>query len=272
MQQRLHSEDGYHFYGHGAFSPDGRLLFTSENHIDSGAGSIAVRDLHQAGRVIRRFSSQGIGPHQIALMPDGETLAVANGGIRTHPDQGRKKLNLNSMSPSLVYLSTDSGELLEERKLAAKWHQLSIRHLAVNAEGRVVIAMQYQGAAFDEVPLVANHQRGQPLQPLWAPVAVNRSMKQYCGSVSFDASGRYALISSPRGNVLTLWDMQEQAFVRSLQCRDGCGVASLGPETFMVSNGLGALFSYRVGDDSLVQLPLPEALQVAWDNHLTVLS
>ena len=37
-------------------------------------------------------------------MSDGRTIAVANGGIATHPDFDRVKLNLATMEPSLVRL------------------------------------------------------------------------------------------------------------------------------------------------------------------------
>ena len=40
---RLHSPEGRHFFGHGAFTPDGGLLFTTENLIADGQR--AARDL-----------------------------------------------------------------------------------------------------------------------------------------------------------------------------------------------------------------------------------
>ena len=79
-----------HFYGHGAFSRDGRLLYTTENDIASGSGMIGVRDATDNYRHVAEFSAYGIGPHDIAVMPDGVTVVVANGGIETHPDSGRQ--------------------------------------------------------------------------------------------------------------------------------------------------------------------------------------
>ena len=42
---------------------------------------------------------------------DGETLVVANGGIATHPDLPRVKLNLPTMAPSLCFVDRRSGAL-----------------------------------------------------------------------------------------------------------------------------------------------------------------
>ena len=41
-------------------------------------------------------------PHEAILLADGKTLAVANGGIETHIETGREKLNLDFMQPSLA--------------------------------------------------------------------------------------------------------------------------------------------------------------------------
>ena len=35
---------GRHFYGHGVFAKDGRVLYTTENDIETGAGVIGVWD------------------------------------------------------------------------------------------------------------------------------------------------------------------------------------------------------------------------------------
>ena len=79
---------------------------------------IGIRDAEDGYRQIGEFASQGIGPHELVLMPDGGTLAVANGGIRTHPDNDRAMLNLDTMQPSLAYLDLASGRLRDAFGLA----------------------------------------------------------------------------------------------------------------------------------------------------------
>ena len=106
---------------------------------------LGVRDATDGYRQIGELASFGVGPHELVLMPDGATLAVANGGIRTHPDRDRAKLNLDSMAPSLAYLDLADGKLRADYRLAEEHHQLSIRHLAVLGTGGVAIAMQYEG-------------------------------------------------------------------------------------------------------------------------------
>src|SRR5438552_1061500 len=78
---------------HGAFSADGSLLYATENDNLTGSGLIGIYDATAGYRRLGEMSSRGIGPHDLALMPDGMTLAVANGGLRTLPESGREVLN-----------------------------------------------------------------------------------------------------------------------------------------------------------------------------------
>ena len=125
VAQRLEGQPDRHFYGHAVFSPDGRWLYTPENDFDAGRGVIGVRDVQQGYRRVAELPAHGIGPHDVKLLSDGHTLVVANGGILTHPDTGRTKLNLDSMRPSMVYLDARSGELLEQHALSGELHQNS---------------------------------------------------------------------------------------------------------------------------------------------------
>ena len=82
------AKEGRHFFGHGVFSADGKLLYTTENDYASAKGIIGIRDATDGYRQIGEFSAGGVEPHDIALMADGRTLVIANGGIQTHPDSG----------------------------------------------------------------------------------------------------------------------------------------------------------------------------------------
>jgi len=278
----LFPSTGHHFYGHGLFTHDGRYLVTSENHIESGQGRITIRDRLSSYKTVNQYGSHGIGPHEIKLTNDGQTLVVANGGIKTHPDKAREKLNLNTMRPSLVYLDLKTGQMLEKVALSKKLHQLSIRHIDVNQHDQVVIAMQYQGDKTDQVALLATHKRQHSIRLLSAPTNTYIAMKHYCGSVSYDFSGKYAAATSPKGNRLSIWDTTKGIIVDEVRCRDACGVAALGKQGFVVTSGTGKLYHYnierkeinRVLSKSTAQQQkfnsVSHAQRMAWDNHLSV--
>ena len=248
-----------HFYGHGVFSTDGRLLFTSENDYAKGLGVIGVRDATDNYKWIGEFPSHGVGPHDLALLSDGHSLVVANGGIETHPDMGRTILNLAEMTPSLVYIDCRTGDLLEKHKPPAALRQLSIRHLTVTARDRVVFGCQYKGPKGDRPALMGMHDRGGELRFLQTPADVRRQLNNYIGSVCADASGEVIAASAPRGNLIGFWRANDGMFLGSQPVRDGCGLAKARQKKdFLITSGHGHV--YMGGKET----PFDD---MAWDNH-----
>ncbi len=265
-RHRIDAPAGRHFYGHGVFSPDGRILFATENDVESGQGVIGLYDVGDRYRRVGDYSSHGIGPHEVILMPDGKTLAIANGGIRTHPDLGRAKLNLDSMTPSLVFTDLASGRQLDRTGLAEK--QLSIRHLAMLANGRVAVAMQYEGPKHAKVPLVAIHD-GETLRTLDAPDGIQHRMRHYAGSVAVDQTGELIAVSAPRGNLVTFWQGRESRYLGAVDIEDGCGVAPAdGPRAFILTSGAGAVQHVHPLTGDVTGLDVAGLADTAWDNHL----
>ena len=267
-RHRIAAMPGRHFYGHGVFSADGATLFATENDYDSGRGAIGLYDARDGYRRIGEFSSHGIGPHDLRLMPDGATLAVANGGIRTHPDSGRAKLNLDSMAPNLAFVDSRDGSLMKRVRLSGQHCKLSIRHLDVDRRGCVAFAMQYEGDRRDRVPLVGLYNGQGQVRLLPVPESNRQRMRQYTGSIAFDAAGGVLAASSPRGHVVTFWDSRTAALIRQVEAADASGIARTGaPGQFLIAGGDGALWlvQARSGKGSTLLAPNPH---IRWDNHL----
>ena len=267
--RRLSASAGRHFYGHGAFSPDGGLLYTSENRYADGTGVIGVWDAAGSWRRIREWSSHGVGPHEIRVFGNGRRLAIANGGIRTHPDTGRAKLNLDTMSSSLAVLDTTDGRLVRSAAFGARLDRLSIRHLDVDADARIVVAMQHEGSRQDRVPLVA-YVSGSQLVPARAPDEVRRRMRQYAGSVSFDTSGRYAAASHPHEGIVTLWATRPPRLLAVAELADTCGIArAIGAGEFIATGAEGRIVRIDARTGESTELAFSAGSR--WDNHLLAL-
>lgn len=268
---RIENAPGRRFNGHGSFGPDGRILYATENDFAGERGVVGIYDAGNAYHRIGEFSTHGVGPHEIASLSDGHVLAIANGGILTHPDMPRLKLNVQHMTPSLVYIDARDGRLLQKLQLPPSLHQLSIRHIAVGRGEVVAIAMQYEGAAGDRVPLVAVHRRGAGhVQLLDISEKLRRRMQQYCGSVCFDRSGRIFAVSAPRGNLVTFWDAEQGVFMRAITLADGCAIApDAAAGGFLVAGGAGDLVRVHAVS-GMVEPLLPRnwPLTHRWDNHM----
>ncbi|MBF9031746.1 DUF1513 domain-containing protein [Rhodobacterales bacterium HKCCE3408] len=258
----LSSPPNRHFYGHGAFSEDGTRLFTTENNIETLDGVIGVWDTAGYER-IDEYPSGGIGPHEIRRLPGSDTLVVANGGIATHPDSDRAKLNLPTMHANLTYLDPD-GAMLERHELPEEMQLHSLRHLAIRADGLVAGALQWQGEAIDAPPLLALHRRGGELRFLSADPATERRMAGYAGSVSFSGDGRHVAITSPLGGCLTVFSAETGAPEETALADDVCGLApSL--DGFVTTTGTGRVARWPTA-------PLTSHDGLAFDNHLVALT
>jgi hypothetical protein len=252
------------FYGHGTFSADGDLLFVCEHDDASGNGFIGIYDAARGYARVDDFAAGGIGPHEVRLMPDGMTLVVAVGGILT--DQTRDKLNIDVMDPSLAYIDAASGRVIEQVRPPPGWHQLSIRHIDLDAQGRVAVAMQYEGDAGDAVPLAALHARGEKdLRFLRAPEDDEMRLKHYLGDIAFSADGATIAATSPVGSTVALWDARSGDYIEMTDAADSCGIARLG-DSFLVSGGDGRLRRLRADENKPIA-----ATHWLWDNHFVAI-
>jgi hypothetical protein len=255
----LTTPNGRHFYGHGTFSLDGSLLYTTENDFEAGTGRVGVWDVTNNYTRIADFSSGGIGPHDIKRLPKTDVLVVANGGIDTHPDTGRTKLNIPSMAPNISYIL--DGSVVETCVLAPEMHKNSIRHLAVATDGNVAFGMQWQGEG-NPPGLVGTHVRGAALNLMEASPEQLRKMQGYVGSVAFSGSGDAVIVTSPRGGLIQHYNLADNALTKSVDLLDASGAAMTNAGV-MISSGTGELMNVARGKTVKSQIT---GLQ--WDNHL----
>ncbi len=254
---RLTTPAGLHFYGHGAFTADGRYLLTTENAFDLPDGRIGIWDAEHGYRRVGDVPSGGIGPHEILAMGDGG-FAVANGGIQTHPDFQRAKLNIPTMQTNLSFLS-ETGSLRETQPFSGEMRQNSIRHIDRDAAGNVLAALQWQGAPTRTVPLVARFAPGA------APVLLDHPetarLKHYAGSIAISGDGSEIAVTGPKGNhVLFLGADGSPRPASQLSVASGVAKAEGG----LLITVAGGLALRRDGREETI----PVAGDWAWDNHL----
>jgi len=256
---------GRHFYGHGVYSYDGGMLFMTENAYETGDGMIGVYDARDGYKRIGEFSSGGVGPHQLELLEDGRTLTIANGGIRTHPDRGREKLNLDTMRSSLTLIDSESGTIMDDFSLPdADDRLLSLRHLALDGPRVVIVAQdQAKGGRHRQLTYYADTAGGNGLTPLTTPDTAQPHFNGYCGSVATDAATSTVAVSSPRGNTVAIWRSKGTSYgwLGEIALADCCGLGGC-----MVTTGSGVVRKMDAAGHTVAERSYPFR---QWDNHLT---
>jgi uncharacterized protein len=264
LQRHVLADDGapQTLGGHAMLSADGRRLFTSETHPETGEGWIGVRSpdtLRRSGG----FPSQGLDPHQM-LLDDERQLWVANGGIPRLRD-GRKT-KLDQMAPSLVRLSSDDGRLLAEHRLDDP--RLSLRHLAWAGHGtaRMGVALQAEHddeARRREAPLLAVLEAGRLTVPTRDAQGAG-----YAGDIAVGPGGGFVLSGQKAGRGLWWHPGAADRLARVAELGDPCALASW-------DDGQGVLMAARLGVARWHASDTPRMLRwptpLAPDNHWLLL-
>ncbi|WP_037079600.1 DUF1513 domain-containing protein [Neorhizobium vignae] len=247
------SPEGRHFYGHGHFSPDGTRLYASENDFDGNRGMIGIYDARGKFRRIGEFDAHGIGTHDMTVSDDGKLLIIANGGIETHPDFGRTKLNVDRMEPSLVLLDAKTGALIQRHHLPSSLKQLSTRHLDIADNGRIWFACQWEGARNALPPLAGWFSRGEDLSFVPLPEETALRLGNYVGAIAVNRRDGVVGLTSPVGGAAVTLDARTGAVLKEETIHEAAGVAR-------AAHGI-AVSSYE-GQFNETRS------RVAWDQHI----
>ncbi|SOC44360.1 hypothetical protein SAMN05892877_112172 [Rhizobium subbaraonis] len=249
----IHAGEGRHFFGHGSFSPDGRLLYASENDFDGSRGVIGLYDATDRYRRVGEFDTHGIGTHDMTVSDDGRMLVVANGGIETHPDFGRTKLNLDHMEPSLALIDAATGMLIERHAMPPALRQLSTRHVDIDGRGRVWFACQYEGPRNDLPPLAGHFAKGEDITFLELPAETTHGLANYVGAIAVNRSQGLVGLTSPKGGTAVTIDAATGRVIREDRIADAAGIAA-SRRGFTVSSYDGRFDDQRAG--------------LSWDQHI----
>ncbi|MET0553897.1 MAG: DUF1513 domain-containing protein [Vicinamibacteria bacterium] len=229
------------FYGHGAFSRDGQVLFATENHLQTRNGLIAIRDA-RTHQPLGEFPTHGQSPHDCHLVDDGKTLVITNGGGPQDSDA----------LPSVTFVDVASTKLLE--RLTFTTPRINAGHLALSAQRDVVaISAPREGMARDALGGVTIRTGRGPFETMDRPQEVVGRMAGESLSLCIDEARRVVAVTNPDGNIVTFWDLDGKRLVKHLDLPAPRGLART------VDGGSVAL-SYGQGTLALLD---PETMTLA---------
>lgn len=247
------ADELYRFEGHAVIDAARNRVLATQSELDEGRGRIGLYDAASL-EPLGEWPTHGIGPHEI-LWLDKDTLAVANGGILTLPETGRIKRNLESMEPSLVLLDAADGRRLARFELAQR--KLSIRHLALAADGVLGVALQDEGTG--SAPVLALLREGR----LFLASAAEGA-RGYGAALA--ACGERFAVTCTRGDRVLVWDSRGR-YCGEARIPKPAGIVTIG-DAWLVSNELGEL--WRLDAERLSTERESRFPGRAWDNHLGV--
>lgn len=258
LRQEAWAEPGRQFNGHVLPSADGRVLYSTEQTHDGGAGCIALRDpLTLALR--DEWPTGGTDTHQMLRV--GDQLFVANGGVPTRPETGRAKLALPTMDSSLVMFDLRTGQRHGPWRLTDP--RLSLRHLAWHAPSRTLgIALQAEHddpAQRASAPLLALFD-GEKLHAVPAPADRPVAGAGYAGDIAATPDG--FVLSASRAGALMGWSLRD-GWTAPVPLAEACALAAAAEVN--TTCALGAERAWAGGQP----IALPPGCKP--DNHVLIL-
>lgn len=226
VSRTIHTADNRQFYGHGAYSPDGRLLLCTETIMEGEyPGVIVVRDA-STHDYLGEFPSHGAHPHDCRLIDGGRTLVVTNGG---GPREGA--------APSVAYIDVRSEQLLE--KLEFERRDINAGHLDIATDGSLaVISAQRQGLSHQAPGGISLRPAGGEFRTLRRPSGIIKRLRGETLSVRIHAPTGVAGATTPDGNLLTFWDIASGELIRCYELENPRGIElTQDGEHFVVSFG-----------------------------------
>jgi hypothetical protein len=218
------------FYGHGAFTRDGQVLFATENHLETRNGLIVIRDA-KTFQELGEFPTYGQSPHDCHLIDEGKTLVVTNGGGPLDSDA----------LPSVTFVDAASTKLLE--KLTFDTPRINAGHLGLTARRDVVaISAPREGLPQEALGGVTIRTGSGRFETMANPTDVIQRMVGESLSLCIDEGRRVVGVTNPDGNIVTFWDLDGKRLVKHLDLPAPRGIArTLDGESLVLSYGQGTL-------------------------------
>ncbi|MCG8533597.1 MAG: DUF1513 domain-containing protein [Pseudomonadales bacterium] len=214
------------FYGHGAYSPKGDLLYSTETIMEGNFdGVIGVRDAH-SHEYLGDFPSFGAKPHDCHLIEGGKTLVVTNGGGP-----------LGGINPSVTFIDVESETLIDKYEFENP--NINAGHLSVtDNHDLAVVSAQREG--LDDLALggITLKLDDGSFQTLQEPSDIVNSLKGETLSVCFHKESGIVGTTTPAGNSLLFWNSKTGELVKKFSLQNPRGIAlSLDRRFFIVSYG-----------------------------------
>jgi hypothetical protein len=227
VRQFIRPAAGRWFYGHGAYSVDGTLLFSTETIRATREGRVGVRDA-TTYKALDDFPTYGENPHDCQLVDDGRVLVITNGGGRA--GQGDQ--------PCVTWVDVKTRKLLRRQDIQGK--RQNAGHFAITRTGALaVVSAPREGLGESELGGVSLRSRGDDdLRLLTEPREVTARMTGEALSVEIHETSGTVAVTHPMGGMMTFWGLADHALRKQLDLERPRGVTlSRDGAQFIVAQG-----------------------------------
>ena len=213
---------GREFYGHAAWSKDGKTLYAieSEPRLQGNyEGYVVVRDAATMN-VQGEFPTFGKAPHDCHILDDGKTLAITNGGDPATESPG-----------CVTFVDIQAQQLLERVEIP----DLMAGHLAItgqSSKGDLAVGSTPHNPpgddpeGFKKIPggLTLRASGGKATRMTEPKDTTDKMLGETLSVVIHDELNVVGA-TNPAGNIVSFWNTKEGSFLKSFDLAEACGIA-----------------------------------------------
>jgi hypothetical protein len=216
------------FYGHGACSPDGEFLYSTETDAQ-GIGVMGVREAASL-RYVGDFPSFGANPHDCTLIEGGRVMVIANGGGD----------GASTQTPCISYVDVRTRKLLEKSDMLDVRFNTGHLFPMVGRES-VVVSAPRLGLGVEHPGAISRQRPNQALAVFKTPEPVTQSLLGEALSVVALPSKDLLIVTHPTPGLLTFWHLDSGAYIKSLPLAHARGIVQgVDEHTLWISHGAAA--------------------------------
>lgn len=214
------------FYGHGAFTGDGKLCFATESDlVDDYRGVVAVRDAATM-EIVSEFPSFGTAPHDCVLVDGGKTMVITNGGDPPGGDS----------APAVTFIDMKKRELVD--KIEFDTPRINAGHVAVAANGDVAVVSAPREGVHEGTGALTLRPVGEPAHTVTEPAEITSRMNLETLSVAIHEPKGLVGATNPAGDIVTFWRMRDRSYVGKFEVKFPRGIVlTEDGREFVISHG-----------------------------------
>ena len=189
------------FFGHSAFSKDGAIMVTTESNYDQTSGLLGFRTTSDM-KVIQKYESFGMVPHEVRTPDEGKTLMVVNKG---DDDMG--------VGSNISWVDWDSGKLLNKIEFGIDSNVI-YGHCAVSYDNWVCVSGLTKRKHFTNLVVLINPQ-GEVVPPK-IPADIKKRLKGEALSIAFLGQSGLVAVTVTKADLVLLIDYKTQTLVDAI--------------------------------------------------------
>lgn len=227
------------FYGHGAFSADGRKLWSTQVDTVSGLGHLLEYSFPEFA-VLADIQITVGGVHDIFLMPDRRTLVMTSSGIRykyepgyrVGPSQGER-----IEKSSILLIDAATRKVIERQFLNDE--SLVCGHLASSRDGRIfcltTLFENFRGPKKSERGNVIWTRPGEKFREVAIPEMYRERIRHEFLSIAVNEKNESFAVTNPQGGLLLEFDLKSLRLRRTIETNsNGVAYHPLVPQELLI--------------------------------------